>query len=177
MTDIIHQEGGTIDKYEGDVIIAFWNAPLETGDHAVKCVRAALRCQEKLTRMQPFFREQVGRKIFMRIGMNTGLAVVGNLGSDTRFDYTMIGDVVNLAARLESANKQFGTYTMVSEATHALVVSEFSFRELGKIAVRGRSQAVRVYEPMFHGAYVPICQAYGTNPPRDWDGCWVMTQK
>ncbi|MBU0972382.1 MAG: adenylate/guanylate cyclase domain-containing protein [Proteobacteria bacterium] len=162
MTDIIHQEGGTIDKYEGDAIIAFWNAPLETCDHAIKCVRAALGCQEKLTRMQPYFREQVGRDIFMRIGMNTGLAVVGNLGSDTRFDYTMIGDAVNLAARLESANKQFGTHTMVSEATHALVASEFSFRELGKIGVKGRRQAVRVYEPMFPEVYEANLQVYAS---------------
>ncbi|MCP3941834.1 MAG: adenylate/guanylate cyclase domain-containing protein [Desulfobacteraceae bacterium] len=157
MTNIIHQEGGTIDKYEGDAIIAFWNAPLKTQDHAVKCVRAALACQEKLNQMQPRFIEQVGQKIFMRIGINTGLAVVGNMGSQTRFDYTMVGDAVNLAARLESANKRFNTYTMVSQATHELTKSNFYFRELGKIAVKGRKQKVRVYEPM-------TPETYGINP-------------
>ena len=101
MTDIIHEEGGTIDKYEGDAIIAFWNAPLEISDHAVKAVRAALRCQARLAEMRPAFRKRIGADMHMRIGINTGSAVVGNLGSHTRFDYTIIGDAVNLAARLE----------------------------------------------------------------------------
>ncbi|MBU2630973.1 MAG: adenylate/guanylate cyclase domain-containing protein, partial [Proteobacteria bacterium] len=162
MTDIIHQEGGTIDKYEGDAIIAFWNAPLETKDHAVKCVRAALRCQERLNQMQSGFRQQVGRKIFMRIGMNTGPAVVGNMGSHTRFDYTMIGDAVNLAARLESVNKQFGTYTAVSDATRNLAGSQFAFREIGRIVIQGRKQSIRVYEPMFQEVYAAGLKTYTT---------------
>jgi adenylate cyclase len=148
MTRIIHQEGGTIDKYEGDAIIAFWNAPLEVRDHAIRSVQAALRCQEKLARMRPDFRSRIDKEIIVRIGINTGPAVVGNLGSDTRFDYTMLGDSVNLASRLEGANKVFGTHTMISDTTRKEAGDAFSFRELGCIRVSGRKDPVTVFEPM-----------------------------
>ena len=153
MTDIIHEEGGTIDKYEGDAIIAFWNAPLEITDHAVKAVQAALRCQAKLAEMRPAFRSRIGADMHMRIGINTGSAVVGNLGSHTRFDYTVIGDSVNLAARLEGANKQFGTFTMISQSTCDLVKKQFALRELARLTVVGRNEPVAVYEPMFSEEY------------------------
>jgi adenylate cyclase len=152
MTDIIHAEGGTVDKYEGDAIIAFWNAPLPQEDHARRCVRAALRCQEKLAALRPAFRERIGRDLKMRIGLNSGPAVVGNLGSRTRFDYTMLGDAVNLAARLEGINKQFGTYTILSEATLALLAGEIPVRELSRVSVVGRREPVRIYEPLPAGA-------------------------
>lgn len=153
MTDIIHEEGGTVDKYEGDAIIAFWNAPLEVSDHAVRVVRAALRCQEKLSRLRPVFKNQIGKEMLMRIGINTGSAVVGNMGSHTRFDYTMLGDAVNLAARLEGTNKQFGTYTMISQSTLELIGDDFAVRELARVAVVGRKEPVTVYEPMFAQEY------------------------
>jgi len=153
MTNIIHEEGGTIDKYEGDAIIAFWNAPLKTPDHAVKAVRAALRCQARLAHLRPAYEEQSGAQMYMRIGINTGSAVVGNLGSNTRFDYTMIGDAVNLAARLEGANKQFGTFTMISQSTFDLVHKHFKARELARLAVVGRKLPVTVYEPMSNDDY------------------------
>jgi len=148
MTDIIHDEGGTVDKYEGDAIIAFWNAPLTVEGHALRAVRAALRCQESLARLRPGFRERTGHDMYMRIGLNTGPAVVGNLGSHQRFDYSMLGDSVNLAARLEGANKQFGTHTMVSKATFDRVSDRIAGRELGRIAVVGRREPVTVYEPL-----------------------------
>jgi adenylate cyclase len=148
MTDIIQEEGGTIDKYEGDAIIAFWNAPLELADHAVRAVRAALRCQARLAEMRPGFRARVNKDLFMRIGMNSGPAVVGNMGSRTRFDYTMLGDAVNLAARLEGINKQFHTYTMASGATVERMAGAFPARELSRVAVVGRREPVTVYEPM-----------------------------
>ena len=154
MTDIILEEGGTIDKYEGDAIIAFWNAPLNVPDHAFRAVRAALRCQKSLAELRPVFRERIGGKeMCMRVGLNTGPAVVGNMGSRSRFDYTMLGDAVNLAARLEGVNKQFGTYTMISQSTLDLLDDAFAVRELARVAVVGRHEPVTVYEPMSHKEY------------------------
>jgi len=148
MTGIILDEEGTIDKYEGDAIIAFWNAPLDIGDHAEHAVRAALRCQEKLARMRPVFLEKYGKNLKMRIGINTGHAVAGNMGSSIRFDYTVLGDAVNLAARLEGANKNFCTYTMISESTYRNLGDNFYCRELARLRVVGRNEAVKVYEPV-----------------------------
>jgi adenylate cyclase len=153
MSDIIQEEHGTIDKYEGDAIIAFWNAPLDVPDHAIRVVRAALKCQTVLATMRPAFKARIGKEMHMRIGMNTGAAVVGNMGSRTRFDYTMFGDTVNLASRLEGANKQFGTYTMISQYTAELLDDSFAMRELGRLAVVGRQEPVTVYEPMFPEQY------------------------
>ena len=149
MTDIIQDEGGTVDKFEGDAIIAFWNAPLEQPDHAGRCVRAAMRCQEKLAGMRPSIRERLDWDLRMRIGINSGPAVVGNLGSSSRFDYTMLGDAVNLAARLEGVNKQFGTCTIISETTLERMAKTFPVRELSRIAVVGRKDPVRIFEPLF----------------------------
>jgi adenylate cyclase len=148
MTDIILDEGGTIDKYEGDAIIAFWNAPLALEDHGKRAVRAALACQTELARLRPRFFDQTGKELFMRIGLNTGPAVVGNMGSNNRFDYTMLGDSVNLAARLEGINKQFGTYTMISKSTKEKMGDLFPCRELSRVAVVGKTEPVVVFEPM-----------------------------
>lgn len=148
MTDIIQDTGGTVDKYEGDAIIAFWNAPVNQPDHALRGVTAALRCQQKLEEMRPELLKRTGKEFRMRIGVNTGPAVVGNLGSHNRFDYTMLGDAVNLAARLESINKQFGTYTMISRSTLDQLDNRISVRELSCIQVVGKDEAVVVYEPM-----------------------------
>ena len=153
MTEIIQDEGGTVDKYEGDAIIAFWNAPIEVPEHGLRAVRAALRCQAKLAEMRPQVKERIGKDMYMRIGLNTGPAVVGNLGSHTRFDYTMLGDSVNLAARLEGANKAFGTYNMISDSTREMIGDTFAVRELARLAVVGRKEPVTVYEPMFTEEY------------------------
>lgn len=148
MTDIIQDEGGTLDKYEGDAIIAFWNAPLPVADHAVHAVRAAVRCQDRLAELGPEFRARAGRDLWTRIGIHTGSVVVGNLGSHSRFDYTILGDAANLAARLEGVNKQFGCYTLISESTRAQLGPEFQGREISRIAVVGRREPVRVFEPL-----------------------------
>ncbi len=148
MTDIILEEEGTVDKFEGDAIIAFWNAPLDIDNHAEKAVRTALRCQNKLDELYPYFLEQYGKRLRMRIGINTGFAVAGNMGSSRRFDYSVLGDAVNLAARLEGANKYYGTYTMISSATYEQLGNDFCCRELGKIRVVGRREPVIVYEPL-----------------------------
>ena len=149
MIDIILAEGGTIDKYEGDAIIAFWNAPLDIPDHAKRAVRAALKCGRKLMELRPGFKARIGRDIYARIGINTGQVVVGNMGSNQRFDYTFLGDAGNLASRLEGINKQFGTYIMISEYTLAQLDDEFAARELSQVRVVGRTEPIRVYEPMF----------------------------
>ena len=150
MTDIILESGGTIDKYEGDAIIAFWNAPVDQTDHPARALGASLECQRKLAQQQNFFEEKFGFKLVTRIGLNTGYAVVGNMGSSKRFDYTMLGDSVNLAARLEGLNKQFGTYIMCTKTTmeKANQHSSFNGRKLADVAVVGKKEAVTVYEPM-----------------------------
>ena len=102
------------------------------------------------------FRQRVGKDLFMRIGMNTGPAVVGNMGSHNRFDYTMLGDAVNLAARLEGINKQFKTYTMISEATKQGMAGAYPVRELSRVAVVGRKEPVTVFEPMLEEDYGKI---------------------
>lgn len=146
MTEIIQDEGGTVDKYVGDAIIAFWNAPLEQPDHVARCARAALRCQAKLSELRPVFRARIGKELAMRIGLNTGAAIVGNMGSRSRFDYTVLGDAVNLASRLEGVNKQFGTWILASEALRKELGDAFAAREISRVAVVGRKEAVRVFE-------------------------------
>lgn len=146
MTDIIMEEGGTLDKYEGDAIIAFWNAPLEQTDHAERACRAAVRCQKRLAEIRDELRRRTGAELRMRVGINTGEVVVGNMGSRKRFNYTILGDAANLASRLEGANKAFGTETMVAAATWRQVSPGFTARKLADLRVVGRAQPVTVYE-------------------------------
>lgn len=156
MTDIILESGGTIDKYEGDAVIAFWNAPTEQDDHAKRALEAAITCQVKLAEMRSDLEARAGRPFYMRIGLNTGNAVVGNMGSNSRFDYTMLGDSVNLAARLEGLNKQFGTYCMCTEVSKneaEACGTKLKFRELARAAVVGKKEAVTVFEPMLPEDY------------------------
>ena len=157
MTDILLESGGTIDKYEGDAIIAFWNAPVELPDHGRRAVEAMIHCQEKLAQLRLELEQRAGGPFHMRVGINTGDAVVGNMGSSSRFDYTMLGDSVNLAARLEGLNKQFGTYSMCSAASKEEAQefgTELCFRELARVAVVGKKEAVTVFEPMTSTEYV-----------------------
>ncbi len=149
MTEIILDELGTLDKYEGDAILAFWNAPVDQPDHAVRACRAALRCQRKLAERRQNLSKSYGlgnKQLYMRIGINSGEVIVGNLGSKQPFDYTMTGDNANLAARLEGANKEFGTYLMVAEDTWEQAKKKFIGREIATIRVVGRQTPVTVYE-------------------------------
>jgi adenylate cyclase len=146
MTDIILQEGGYLDKYIGDAIVAFWNAPAVQPDHAVRAVRTVLRCQRLLAEKRVHYQQKTGVILKARIGMNTGEVTVGNMGSRNRFNYTVLGDAANLASRLEGANKVFGTYNLISETTWLQTQGHFLGRELGRIRVVGREQPVRVYE-------------------------------
>jgi len=157
MSKIILDSGGTIDKYEGDAIIAFWNAPARVEHHARSALEAAWACQKKLEERRADFEKRAqGRPFKMRIGLNTGFAIVGNMGSVSRFDYTMLGDSVNLAARLEGLNKQFGSYTMCAEAAKKQAEESgtiLKFRELARAAVVGKSEPVVVYEVMDEKTY------------------------
>ncbi len=146
MTEIIMDHGGYLDKYIGDAIVAAFGTPLDQPDHAVKACYAAIDNQKKLIELRKEFREKKQSEINVRIGINTGTALVGNVGSQNRLSYTMIGDEVNLGARLEAANKHFGTSIMISEMTYQLVEDYVEARELDIIRVVGKKRPVRVYE-------------------------------
>jgi adenylate cyclase len=146
MTDIILGLGGTLDKYEGDAIIAFWNSPLDQPDHALRACRAAIRCQMRLAELREEFKRTSGREIRMRIGLSSGPAVVGNMGSERRFDYTAMGDTMNLASRLEGACKAYKIFTLVSEETASRVGDEIVTREVDLIRVVGKKQLIRIFE-------------------------------
>ncbi|MFA6497969.1 MAG: CHASE2 domain-containing protein [Desulfurivibrionaceae bacterium] len=152
MTDIILESGGTIDKYEGDAIIAFWNAPLTQIDHARRAVQTALRCQERLAELRPDFKAQFGCDLFMRIGINTGPVVVGNLGSAHRFDYSILGDNANVAARLEGVNKEFASEILISEACRRQLPAGIKVREIARVGVVGRKEPITVFEPIASGS-------------------------
>lgn len=149
MTDLVLQEGGTLDKYIGDAIMAFWNAPQDQEDHADRALRCAVLMQRKMHELNERWsaENENAETLTVRIGVNTGVVVVGNVGGKNRFDYSAIGDAVNLAARLEPANKTYGTLTMASEYTlRKAVASNYQLRELDLMTVKGRTEPVRVYE-------------------------------
>jgi adenylate cyclase len=148
MTRIILAHQGTVDKYIGDAIVAFWNAPLPLADHAQRGVLAALACQRRLAELRAEFYAQCGVQIRLRIGLNTGFVSVGNFGSHERFNYTVLGDGANLASRLEGANKFFGSQIMISEATFRQLHGGIPCRTLGRIKVVGKAEPVQVFEPL-----------------------------
>lgn len=146
MTGIILKHGGTVDKYVGDAIVAFWNAPIDVADHADRAVAAARECQKRLLELAPSWEAIFGVQLRARIGINTGVVSVGNFGSEERFNYTVIGDAANLASRLEGANKKFGTYVMISGETFKKLSSKEGIRRLGRIKVVGKDEPIQVYE-------------------------------
>ncbi|MFO0987825.1 MAG: adenylate/guanylate cyclase domain-containing protein [Alphaproteobacteria bacterium] len=148
MTEIIEAHGGFVDKYIGDAIVAVFGAPVDDAGHAASAVRAALGCRRRLDELNRGSPGFAGRKLGQRIGLNSGEALVGNIGSRRRFNYTVMGDTVNLASRLEGANKFYGTAVMAAEATVAAAGAGFAWRELDAIRVKGRAAPVRVFEPL-----------------------------
>jgi len=146
MCDIVSSYHGTIDKFEGDAIIAFWGAPLELPDHATVACHAAIDMQKRNEEMRKTLREQNRPMLYTRIGMSSGSVVVGNMGSADRMDYTMMGDVVNLAARLEGVNKFYQTFTMISQSTYDLTKDDIDTRQLDVIRVVGKKEPISVYE-------------------------------
>ncbi|UWU91418.1 adenylate/guanylate cyclase domain-containing protein [Bradyrhizobium sp. CB1015] len=148
MTDIIESHGGYVDKYIGDSIVAMFGAPADDRAHARNAVRAALKCHDKLAELNAGHPAFAGHGLSHRIGLNSGEAVVGNIGSRRRFNYTVMSDTVNVASRLEGANKYYGTAIMASETTMAQTGDSFAWRELDAIRVQGRGEAIRVFEPL-----------------------------
>ena len=148
MTEIIEAHGGFVDKYIGDAIVAVFGAPLDDADHAAKAVRAALACSARLGELDGVRTAFEGRALRQRIGLNTGEALVGNIGSRRRFNYTVMGDTVNLASRLEGANRFYDTAILASETTKTATGDAFVWREIDAIQVKGRDGTVKVFEPL-----------------------------
>jgi adenylate cyclase len=144
MSTEINSQGGTIDKFIGDAVMAFWGAPAADPDHAIRSCRAALACQRAMHESR--IRDDNGEPLRIRIGVNSGDMLVGNIGSAVRLNYTVIGDAVNVASRLEGANKQYGTEIIIGHETRRLAGHHIRVRELGHLAVRGRLGEMQVYE-------------------------------
>lgn len=143
MTEIIMKNGGTIDKYMGDCIMAFWNAPLDCSNHREMAIKSALEMEEKLKELNDS--GEFGDKLNIGIGINSGKAVVGNMGSNQRFDYSVLGDSVNLASRLEGVSKNYNTTIVVGEDTFNHVSNKFNFSKLDEVQVKGKSNKVSIY--------------------------------
>ena len=147
LTRIIHKNRGTIDKYMGDCIMAFWGAPLADPHHARSAVIAGMEMQRALDELQPKFKDKGWPPILIGVGVNSGRMSVGNMGSEIRLAYTVMGDAVNLASRLEGITKQYGVGMIVGETTRAQV-PEVLFRELDRVKVKGKDAPVAIYEPL-----------------------------
>lgn len=155
MTGIIHNARGTIDKYMGDAIMAFWGAPLDDPDHAQNAVEAALQMEFMVHDLAKEFKARGWPAIQIGIGLNTGTMNVGNMGSEFRMAYTVLGDAVNLGARLEGLTKEYGVRTIVSEYTRN-AVDGFAFRELDRVRVKGKDEPVAIFEP--------VCKSFNVSP-------------
>ncbi|WHO75101.1 adenylate/guanylate cyclase domain-containing protein [Rhizobium sp. BT03] len=145
LSDVVMDHGGTIDKYMGDCIMAFWNAPLDDPDHALHAVRASLAMQAAISRLNNQLEREAAARggkphvLKMGVGINTGECIVGNMGSTRRFDYSCLGDSVNLASRLEGASKNYGVALLLGEETARLVAANYTVIELDRIIVKGRT--------------------------------------
>jgi class 3 adenylate cyclase len=146
MTDIILEKQGVVDKYIGDAIMAFWGAPVPDAQHAAHACQAALAANRRLGELQEVWKKRFGETVDFRAGVNSGEAVVGNMGSLHKYNYTVMGDTVNLASRLEGANKVYGTRLMIAEGTRRLIGEAFVCRELDLLTVKGKEKPVKVYE-------------------------------
>ena len=146
LTGVIQGQGGTVDKFIGDAVMAFWNAPVAHPDHAARALRAARELLAAVARVNDSWASRGLPKLGMRVGIATGPAVVGNVGSHTKFNYTVMGDTVNLASRVEGAAKVYGTASLVTESTAAAAAGAVPLRELDWLRVKGRGEFVPVYE-------------------------------
>ncbi len=192
-TDIVQAEGGTLDKYIGDAVVAIYGAPLALPDHPHRACIAALRVHKRVNELREKWKHEgekwpeIVHNLQTRIGLNTGPAVVGNMGSHTRFNYTMMGDNVNIAARMESGAKSWGVYTMCTESTRSecerIEAGRVVFRQLGRIVVKGRTQPLPIHElvSLVEDVTDPVreCiaifeQGLAKYFARDWDGAIAL---
>ena len=157
MTDIIMKNGGTIDKYMGDCIMAFWNAPIDTANHKELAINSALEMIDKLKELNNSNGFGKGNKLNIGIGINSGKAVVGNMGSEQRFDYSVLGDAVNLASRLEGVSKNYDATLVVGHDTYKDVSTKYNFKKLDDVQVKGKSNKVAIYT---------IQEGYDVNPEK-----------
>ena len=147
MTGLVFESQGTLDKYIGDAVMAFWGAPFEVDDHAIHGCNSALKMIKRVREMHREWKAQGKPQLDIGIGLNSGVASVGNMGSVLRYGYTALGDTVNLSSRLEGLNKDYGTHIIVNETTYAATQeANFVYRELDLIRVKGKTQPVMIYE-------------------------------
>jgi adenylate cyclase len=146
MTQVIFKHDGVLDKYIGDAIMAFWNAPMDQPDHARRACAAALEMVDTLRELHADWERRGVPKLELGIGINTGAMVVGNMGSRERLAYTVLGDTVNVASRLEGLSKDYGVRVVIGDATRAAAGDAFDYRFLGVVTVKGRNEPLSVYE-------------------------------
>ncbi len=146
MADVITKNEGVIDKYIGDSIMAFWGAPVYLESHASYACRAALECQRRLHSLRLAWERENKPPLFSRMGINTGLSLVGNIGSEKKLDYTVIGDPVNVASRLEELNKKYGTSILIGMSTYEQAKDDIVCRKLDKVCLYGKEEVIDVYE-------------------------------
>ncbi len=168
MTDVVTKYNGTLDKFVGDAIMAFWNAPLHMQDHKEKAVRTALDMLTELAIMNPDLKVEYGQSLRIGVGLHSGNVRVGNMGSRDLFDYTIIGDTVNLTSRLESLTKTYGVSILLSESVYESCKEKFLFQEIDRVQVRGREQPVTIYT-VYNGNEEEIDREL-----KDWDEAYAL---
>ena len=178
MTRIIMAHQGTVDKFIGDAVMAFWGAPLDDAEHALHAVQSAIAMQVAMRDLQPQFQALGVDVLKLRIGVNSGPAIIGNMGSDLRFDYTAIGDTVNLASRLEGANKAYGTRIMLASSTAEIVKDRIPLRQIDRVRVKGKNVPVDVYTPCDDATLAAATErAWAAYIARDWNGARARWQE
>ena len=186
MSELIYEREGTLDKYIGDAIMAFWGAPDASPDHAWQACHAALACQERLEQLAPVWEEPYGVRLTARIGINSGEMTVGLVGSDRLHNYSVIGDGVNFASRLEGANKVFGTSILIAQRTVELSGDKIEVRPVAMLQVKGKTLPVMVYELLARGGELDATRkawqekftaAFAAYQARDWEkACGLLEQ-
>jgi len=151
MVDIVFRHKGTVDKFVGDMVMALFGAPLDDPDHADHAVQAGLEMIDELRALNARWLADGRPALDIGIGINTGPMIAGNIGSEAIMSYTVIGDAVNLGSRLESLNKQYRTHIIISESTRARLKQPYALRPLGEVVVKGKTQAVPIFEVVAKG--------------------------